>query len=205
MRGPLVIASGNAGKIVEIRLALADCGWDLRAQSEFGAPTADEPHSTFFENALAKARAAAAHCKAPAVADDSGLCVESLGGAPGVLSARFSPSGGDDDNNRRLLAAMKKTIGARARRAFYYAAMVFVESADDPAPVFAEGFWRGEILTAPRGDRGFGYDPVFYDPRQKATGAQMTPTQKNRVSHRGRSLRALVAALKKRGVVPRRK
>ena len=187
----IVIASGNAGKIREIREALSPLGARLPSLSDLGIAQTAEPHPTFMENALAKARAAAAAASLPAIADDSGIAVAALNGAPGVLSARYS-DGGDNANNQKLLAAMQN---AEDRRAFYYAAMVFVRSPDDPAPLFAEGRWHGEILRELRGEGGFGYDPLFYDPRMKKTGAQMSPAEKNKVSHRGSSLRRLTRLL----------
>ena len=187
----IVIASGNAGKIREIREALSPLGARLPSLSDLGIAQTAEPHPTFMENALAKARAASAAASLPAIADDSGIAVAALNGAPGVLSARYA-DGGDNANNQKLLAAMQN---AEDRRAFYYAAMVFVRSPDDPAPLFAEGRWRGEILRELRGEGGFGYDPLFYDPRMKKTGAQMSPAEKNKVSHRGSSLRRLTRLL----------
>lgn len=192
----VVIASGNAGKVREIREALAPLWTRLPSLADLQIAQAEEPHRTFWENALAKARAASAAAKCAAVADDSGLVVPSLGGAPGVHSARYAGAESDDlANNEKLLAAMR---GIENRGAFYYAAIVFLESPDDPAPVFAEGFWRGEILSEMRGGGGFGYDPLFYDPRAGKTGAQMTVAEKNRASHRGKSLRALMRTLARR-------
>lgn len=192
----VVIASGNAGKVREIRAALAPLWTRLPSLSDLGIAQAAEPHRTFWENALAKARAASAAAKCAAVSDDSGLVVPSLGGAPGVHSARYAGADADDAaNNKKLLAAMR---GLEDRRAFYYAAIVFLESPDDPAPVFAEGFWRGEILNETRGENGFGYDPLFYDSHAGKTGAQMSAAEKNQASHRGKSLRALMQVLAQR-------
>lgn len=195
----VVIASGNPGKVREIRAALPELG-RMPSLADLGLAQASEPFGSFFENALAKARAAARRAGCAAIADDSGIVVRALAGAPGVRSARYAGSRATDaDNNARLLADMK---GKRDRSAFYYAAMVFVESAGDPAPVFAEGFWRGEILRTPRGDGGFGYDPLFWDPARGKSGAEMTPRQKNAVSHRGKSLRDLARRLRARGTWP---
>lgn len=192
----VVIASGNAGKVREIRATLAPLGMQLPCLTELGIEQAEEPHLSFFENALAKARSASGATRSAAVADDSGLVVPALGGAPGVRSARYAGEHADDAaNNAKLLAQMKDVSD---RRAFYYAAMVFLRSADDPAPVFAEGFWQGEILHDARGENGFGYDPLFYDPAANKTGAQMSVDEKNAVSHRGKSLRALMQMLKQR-------
>lgn len=196
MENAVVIASGNAGKVREIRAALSQMFARLPSLENLHIGQAEEPHKTFLENALAKARAASFAADLPAVADDSGLVVASLGGAPGVHSARYAGNGANDaQNNAKLLAAMRD---AADRRAFYYAAMVFVESADDPAPIFAEGFWRGEILREMRGKNGFGYDPLFYDSQMQKTGAQMSVAEKNAVSHRGNSLRALCKTLSTR-------
>ena len=193
----IVIASANAGKIREIRAALAPLGIDLPSLPDLALTQTDEPHNTFLENALAKARHAAAASGQAALADDSGLVTEALNGAPGTHSARYAGAAANDErNNQKLLDAMKD---ATNRRAFYYAAMILVRGANDPAPAFAEGFWRGEITTAPRGSGGFGYDPIFYDPQMGKTGAEMTLSEKATVSHRGQSLRELLRIIKQRG------
>lgn len=198
----IVLASGNAGKLREIRAALTAvqaADLHLPCAAELGAPAADEPHGTFLENALAKARTVAAYTGLAALSDDSGLVVPALSGAPGVHSARYADHDANDDtNNKKLLGAMRDVAD---RRAFYYAAMVYAAAADDPAPVFAEGFWRGEIITEPRGNGGFGYDPLFFDPTVGKTGAQMTAEEKNRVSHRGLALRRLLRLLKRRKIL----
>lgn len=196
VRKSIVIASGNCGKVREIRAALRPLDAATPSLADLSVRQVAEPHATFMENALAKARAAAAAAKSAAVADDSGLVVPSLGGQPGVHSSRYAGDNAtDSDNNCKLLAAMRKI---RRRQAFYYAAMVFVASAEDPAPVFAEGYWRGEILTEPRGAGGFGYDPLFFDAVAGKTGAQMSVDEKNAVSHRGQSLRHLMRLLAQR-------
>ena len=197
MRQKIVIGSGNNGKIREIRAALAPLGAELPSLADFNnAAQTAEPHSSFIENALAKARAAAALSGCAAVSDDSGLVVPALGGAPGVRSARYSgENAADSENNQKLLSALAEV---KDRRAFYYAAVIFVESPEDPAPIFAEGFWRGEILRESRGENGFGYDPVFYDPAAQKTGAEMSAEEKNAASHRGQSMRELIRLLKKR-------
>lgn len=202
----IVVATGNVGKLREIRAVFAGRGIELPSSAQMGVDAPDEPFDTFMENALAKARYAAAKTKTPALADDSGLVVAALKGKPGVLSARYSGVDANDArNNAKLLRAMrqaeKRHKGNIRKDAFYYAAMVFVLSADDPAPVFAEGFWRGEILPEMRGDGGFGYDPVFYDAAAGKTGAQMSPSEKNRRSHRGKSLRAIIRLLQERGLI----
>ncbi|MDM5147510.1 RdgB/HAM1 family non-canonical purine NTP pyrophosphatase [Candidatus Persebacteraceae bacterium Df01] len=192
----IVIASGNTGKVREIRAALQPLAARLPCLADLGLNGAEEPYGTFFENALAKARAAAAVSGETAVADDSGLVVKALNGAPGVHSARYGGDKTDDaTNNNKLLQEM---VGKKDRTAFYYAAMVLVQTANDPAPMFAEGFWCGEIINESRGDGGFGYDPLFYDPRVGKTGAQMTLEEKEAVSHRGQSLRELMRLIKTR-------
>jgi XTP/dITP diphosphohydrolase len=189
----IVIASGNAGKILELRDSLAGVVKHLPTRTELGIDEPDEPHVTFFENALAKARHTARQAKAPALADDSGLVVPALNNAPGVRSARYAGEEANDaDNNAKLLSAMD---GVADRRAFYYAAIVLVNAADDPAPVFAEGLWHGQITAPPRGQGGFGYDPVFLDPVLNKTGAEMTLSEKQERSHRGKSLRAILRQL----------
>lgn len=200
----IVIATGNAGKLREIRAAFGRRGIKLPSSGQMGIGAPDEPFGTFMENALAKARYASAKTKLPALADDSGLVVAALGGKPGVLSARYSGINATDKaNNAKLLRAMhrQKQQGNNLKDAFYYAAMVFVLSATDPAPVFAEGFWQGEIGEVICGDGGFGYDPLFYDPVVGKTGAQMTAAEKNRHSHRGKSLRAIIRLLIARGLL----
>lgn len=191
----LVIASDNAGKLAEIRAACAGIP-HLPAQAALGIAAAAEPHLTFMENALAKARHTAAASNKPALADDSGLVVPALNHTPGVLSARYAgPHATDSANNAKLHHAMQNMSD---RRAFYYAAIVLLLHPDDPAPLFAEGYWHGEITTTPRGKNGFGYDPLFYDPRAQKTGAEMTLKQKMRYSHRGKSLRRLLRLMRQR-------
>lgn len=166
---------------------------EVLPQSHFGVPEADEPHDTFVENALAKARHAARMTGLPALADDSGICVEALAGAPGVMSARFAGEPRSDDrNNARLLECLDH---ASDRRAHYYCVMVLVRRGDDPQPLIGEGEWHGEILRRPRGHGGFGYDPLFLDPRLGKTGAELSAARKNRISHRGKALRRLLRIL----------
>ena len=189
----LVIASNNAGKLREISQILAPLGIIAVPQSAFGVPEADEPYGTFIENALAKARHAADIAGLPALADDSGICVDALGGAPGVHSARYGGEPRSDErNNARLLQA----LGERQdRQAHYYCVIVVVRHVQDPRPLIAQGLWRGEILRAPRGAGGFGYDPLFLDPEAGLTGAELAPARKNLVSHRGKALAQLLEAL----------
>ena len=192
-----VVASGNAGKIREIRAALEGAGIELVAQDEFGIKPAPEDCLTFVENSLAKARHAARSSGLPALADDSGICVRALGGAPGVRSARYSGADADDERNIDLL--LKELEGVADRAAHYHASMTFVMHPDDPAPLIAEGIWRGRIIHERRGTGGFGYDPVFLDPELGLTGAQMDIDAKNQVSHRGKALSALARAIRTDG------
>lgn len=188
-----MLASNNAGKLRELRAALAPLGIEPVAQGELGIPEAEEPHCTFVENALAKARHASAASGLPALADDSGICVAALGGAPGVHSARFAGEPRSDGrNNKRLLDALH---GATDRRAWYHAVLVLVLSAEDPQPLIAEGSWHGEIAHTPRGEGGFGYDPIFWLPGLACTSAELDVATKQRLSHRGQALRALLERL----------
>jgi XTP/dITP diphosphohydrolase len=189
----LVVASNNAGKLKEINAILAPLAIEVLAQSAFGVAEAPEPHVSFVENAIAKARHASLHTQLPALADDSGICVAALGGAPGVYSARYAGEPKSDArNNERLLAELR---GKRDRSAYYYCVMVLLRHADDPQPVIAEGTWHGTVTDTPRGDNGFGYDPYFLLPELGQTAAELDPAGKNRLSHRGRALAALVGKL----------
>lgn len=190
----IVIASGNAGKLREIARILEPLGINAVPQSDFDVPECPEPYVTFIENCLAKARHASGHTGLPALADDSGICVDALNGAPGVNSARYAGEPKSDArNNAKLIAALQ---GESNRRAHYYCVMVLVRNADDPEPVIAEGRWFGEIIDTPRGDGGFGYDPYFLLPHLGITSAEMVPDAKNAVSHRGQALRELAVKLK---------
>ena len=191
--GKLVIASSNPGKLREITRLLKPFGLEIVAQTELGVAPAEEPHSTFVENALAKARHVSVATGLPSLADDSGICVPALGGAPGVYSARYAGDAATDEtNNLRLLQAMKSVTD---RRAHYYCVIVMLRRQDDPQPIIAEGEWHGEILREPRGTGGFGYDPLFLDPASGQTGAELAPSRKNRVSHRGKAMRKLIRAM----------
>jgi len=193
----LVLASGNEGKLSEFRRLLAPLAIDVVAQGELGIGEVDEPHATFVENALAKARHASLLSGLPALADDSGLCVDALGGAPGVWSARYAGEPRSDArNNVKLVAAL---VGVADRRAHYACVLVLVRHAQDPEPIIAEGRWQGAIVDAPRGDGGFGYDPHFLDLPSGLTGAEMPLARKNEVSHRGKAMRALIARLEGEG------
>jgi XTP/dITP diphosphohydrolase len=194
MSRTLVLASNNAGKLKEFGHLLAQIDFEVRPQGEFGVPEAEEPYLTFVENALAKARHAARLTGLPALADDSGVCVNALGGAPGVLSARYAGEPKSDAaNNRKLVADLASHAD---KSAYYYCVLVFVRHADDPQPVIAEGRWNGLIIDEPRGAGGFGYDPYFLLPEQNKTAAEFTAAEKNAVSHRGQALRALVEKLR---------
>lgn len=184
----IVLASGNRGKLAEIRDVLADTGIELVAQSDLGISDADETGTTFVENAIIKARHAARASGLPALGDDSGICVDALGGAPGLNSAIYAGVHGDSAANiARLLGALDGVEDA-VRTAHFHCTLVLMRSADDPAPLIAEGRWFGRILHAPRGERGFGYDPVFFDPALGHGAAELDPEVKNRVSHRGVAL-----------------
>ena len=189
----LVLASSNPGKLREIQAMLVP--FEVMLQQDLGIPEAEEPHATFVENALAKARHASRASGLPALADDSGLCVEALGGGPGVHSAYYAGREGersrrDARNNEKLLSV----VGAN-RKAYYCCLMVLVRRPDDPRPLVAEGIWRGEIARAPQGSNGFGYDPIFYIRELDRTAAELLPEHKNRISHRGIALAKLLTLL----------
>ena len=196
----VVLASGNAGKLREFQALLAPTGIELVPQSQLGVADADEPHVTFVENALAKARHASAATGLAALADDSGICVPALGGAPGVRSARYAGDGArglareqiDAANNARLVADLQ---GLPDWSAYYYCALVLVRSPQDPQPLIADGLWYGRVIASPRGAAGFGYDPHFLLPERGLTVAELDPQEKNRISHRGQALQALLARL----------
>jgi XTP/dITP diphosphohydrolase len=192
----LVLASGNAGKLAELRTLLGGQGFVLRAQSEFGVDDAEETGLSFVENALLKARHAARATGLPALADDSGLCVDALGGAPGLYSARYAGTDGDAARNIERLLRELEGVADDARGASFHCCIVLLRHAGDPRPLLVEGSWRGRILRAPRGAGGFGYDPVFLDPASGLTAAELPATEKNAVSHRGRALAALRARLR---------
>lgn len=189
----IVLASGNPGKLKEFRQMLAPAGYRVVPQSDYHVSEADEPYFTFIENALTKARHVSRLTGKPALADDSGLCVNVLGGKPGVLSARYAGEPKSDDrNNARLIADL---AGLPDKTANYYCVLVYVRSADDPQPVIADGRWFGRIVDTPRGTNGFGYDPYFWIPEFGKTAAELTPDEKNSHSHRGMALRALLEKL----------
>ncbi len=191
----LVVASGNRGKLREIAEILAPLGIEPIAQGELGVTEAEEPFGTFVENALAKARHASAHTGLPALADDSGICAAALGGAPGVHSARFAGEPKSDDRNNALL--IERLRGSADRSAHYTCVMVLVRHAEDPEPIIADGRWYGEVIDTPRGAGGFGYDPYFFVPAYGRTVAELTPGEKNAVSHRGVALLRLLELLRR--------
>jgi len=185
----IVIATGNPGKLREFRHLLAPLGWEAIAQTELDVAPAEEPHLTFMENALAKARHAASATGLPALADDSGICAAALHGAPGVLSARFAGEPSDDARNNEEL--LRRLANERDRRAHYTCVLAAVRAADDPEPLIADARWHGVIIDRPRGRGGFGYDPVFLLPELGKTAAELDPAEKNRISHRGQAMAEL--------------
>lgn len=189
----LILASANAAKLREISMMLEGSSWDVVPQQVHGVDPTAEPHLTFVENALVKARHAAARTGLPALADDSGLCVESLNGAPGVWSARFAGEGASDQSNNAEL--LRRLDGVDDRRAHYICVLVAIRSAEDAEPIIVDARWRGEIAEVPRGSGGFGYDPLFYIASLGLTAAELEPEQKSEISHRGLALRTLAARL----------
>jgi len=189
----LVLASNNAGKLKEFSELLAPFEFEVIPQGKFEIPPAEEPFDTFLENALAKAKHASQLSGLPALADDSGICVNVLGGKPGVRSARYAGDHASDaDNNHKLLQALANESD---RSAYYVCALVMVKSANDPNPITVKSRWDGEFIDMPRGDNGFGYDPYFYIPELGKTAAELSSTEKNVFSHRGQALRTLIAEL----------
>lgn len=206
MRKTLILASNNAKKLRELQALIAPLGVELVTQGSLGIPEAEEPHVTFVENALAKARHAAREGRGPAIADDSGLCVDALGGAPGVRSARYAVDAGrapegagreviDPANNAWLLDQMQ---GQNQRRAHFTCVLVAVRHAEDPEPLIAEGHWTGELLHAPRGEHGFGYDPLLWLPEHQQSAAELAPEIKNGVSHRAQACTRLLELIQAR-------
>lgn len=194
MTRKIVLASNNQGKLKEFFQILAPLGIEVHSQAEFNVPECPEPHVTFLENALEKARHASRLTGLPALADDSGVCVNALGGAPGVYSARYAGEPKSDARNNEYL--IENLSAHKDRSAYYYCVLVYVRSANDPQPIIADGVWTGEMVAAPRGEGGFGYDPYFWIPSLGKTAAELTSQEKNQLSHRGQALRALVEKLK---------
>ena len=192
----LVLASNNADKVREFQELLAPFHFQVIPQGDLGIPAAEEPHHTFVENALAKARHASAASGLPALADDSGICAHALNGAPGVYSARYAGLAGDNAaNNQKLIAALKDNTD---RGAHYVCALVMVNSANDPEPLIVQTRWYGQVVDEAKGNHGFGYDPHFFLPELGTTAAELAPSEKNRISHRGQALRALITQLQTR-------
>jgi XTP/dITP diphosphohydrolase len=192
----IVLASGNPGKVREINQLLAELELHVAPQSDYGVPEAEETGLTFIENAILKARNAASHTGLPALADDSGLEVDALNGAPGIYSARYAGAGaGDRANLQKLLEALREVPEAE-RTARFQCLMVYMRHSEDPVPLICQGTWEGRILFEPRGEGGFGYDPVFLVPTHNCSSAELEPEVKNALSHRGQALRQLLAALK---------
>lgn len=192
----IVLASNNAGKVREIGQLLADTGIQVLPQGDLGVPEAEETGLTFVENAILKARNAAEHSGRAAIADDSGIEVDALKGGPGIYSARFAGVGAGDHANLEKLLADLEGVDEDARTARFQCVMVYLRHAADPSPVICQGTWEGQILRAPRGENGFGYDPVFFVPSEGVSSAELDAQTKNRLSHRGQALRALVEYLR---------
>jgi XTP/dITP diphosphohydrolase len=191
----IVLASSNPGKVREINQLLAGLNFQVRPQSDFGVEDAEETGLTFVENAILKARNAASHTGLPAIADDSGLEVDALNGAPGIYSARYAGNDASDEANLQKLLVDIREVAEAQRTARFQCLMVYMRHAGDPTPLICQGTWEGRILFEPRGEHGFGYDPVFYVPTHDCASAELAPEVKNSLSHRGQALRKLVAAL----------
>lgn len=200
----VVVASGNPGKLKEFGSLLAPLGLTVIPQGQLNIPDAPEPHSTFVENALAKARHASALSGMPAIADDSGLCVRALHGAPGIFSARYAQAENgersDSANNQKLVRMLRDI---KDRTAWYVAVLVFITRPDDPQPIIAEANWYGQIVDTPSGANGFGYDPHFFLPNEHCTVADLDPDKKNLLSHRGQAMQKLLIELRERGLATR--
>ncbi|WP_306519093.1 RdgB/HAM1 family non-canonical purine NTP pyrophosphatase [Rheinheimera sp.] len=191
MKQKIVLATGNAGKVAELATMLAPWGCDIKPQTSLGVSDADETGLTFVENALLKARHAAAITGLSAIADDSGLAVDALGGAPGIYSARFAGNNATDADNIQLLLEKLKDVPVGNRQAQFHCVLVYLRHANDPTPLISHGVWAGEIAMEPGGSNGFGYDPVFWLPELQITAAQLEKTQKQQLSHRGKALKLL--------------
>jgi XTP/dITP diphosphohydrolase len=192
----LVLASGNAGKLLEFNDLLGNLGFDVKPQSAYNVPDAIEDGLSFVENAIIKARNACKVSGLPALADDSGIEVDALNGAPGIYSARYAGAEASDANNNLTLLKALENIPAHERTARYQCVLVFMRHAQDPTPLICQGSWEGQILTESKGDGGFGYDPIFWVPSHKLAAAELDKTEKNRISHRGKALKALTQALR---------
>ncbi|QYN46017.1 XTP/dITP diphosphatase [Gilliamella sp. ESL0405] len=192
----IVLATNNQGKVNELQTLLADAGFNIVAQKQFNVPDAEETGLTFVENAILKARHTAKLTGLPAIADDSGLVVQALNGAPGIYSARYAGEhGNDQSNNEKLLNALKN-VPPENRQAYFYCALVYLQHENDPTPIICLGKWDGVILNELKGEGGFGYDPLFYIPQLNCTAAELTKDQKSQISHRGLALKQLIAQIK---------
>ena len=192
----IVLASSNPGKVREINQLLAELDMHVVAQGDYGVMDAEETGLTFVENAILKARNAAAHTGQPAIADDSGIEVDALNGAPGIYSARYAGAGASDQDNLQKLLEALRDIPESERTARFQCLMVYMRHGEDPTPLICQGTWEGRILFEPRGENGFGYDPVFHVPTLNCSSAELEPDVKNALSHRGQALRLLLGALK---------
>jgi len=192
----IVLASGNKGKVREINQMLAGCGFEVIPQTELGVEEVEETGLTFVENAILKARAAAEQTGLPAIADDSGLEVDFLKGAPGIYSARYAGVGASDEENLQKLLGALDGVAEPERKARFQCVMVFMRHGSDPTPIICQGTWEGSIIATPQGDNGFGYDPIFWVAEHQCTSAELGAEQKNSMSHRGKALAQLKVALK---------
>lgn len=191
----IVLASGNRGKVREINELLSGSGFRIVPQSDFDVPEIEETGLTFVENAILKARNAALHSGLPAIADDSGIEVDALNGAPGIYSARYAGENASDEENLLKLLQELETVPVERRSARFQCLMIYIQHAEDPTPLICQGTWEGSILREPMGENGFGYDPVFYVPQHDCSSAQLSPAVKNSLSHRGKALKCLVEYL----------
>ena len=191
----IVLASNNPGKLLEMRALLSGLNIDIQPQSEFSVPEVAETGLSFVENAIIKARNAATHSRIPAIADDSGIEVECLGGAPGIYSARFAGAGASDEANLQLLLAKVEATGIDRPAARYQCVIVYLNNSEDATPLIAHGTWHGYLVSEPKGGNGFGYDPIFFVPTHQCTSAELDPGEKNRISHRGQAMQDLVNKL----------
>lgn len=198
----IVLASGNRGKLAEFQQLLSGAGFEVVPQTSLQVPDIEETGLSFVENAILKARNAAQHTGLPAIADDSGLEVDALHGAPGIYSARFSGVGADDEKNNQKLMEVLRDITPEQRSARYRCVLVFMRHANDPSPLICQAAWEGRIVTEPRGSNGFGYDPLFFVPEHNATAAELSAELKNRISHRGKAMALLLAALRENYAQP---
>lgn len=195
IKNKIVFASGNVGKVREVSQLLNDLSIDVLPQSKFNVPEIEETGLTFIENAILKARNAAHHAGLPAIADDSGIAVDVLHGRPGIYSARFAGIGASDEDNLKKLIEMIKPFPEEQRTARFICSMVYLRHKDDPVPIIAQGVWEGQLVIDPKGENGFGYDPIFYVSSQQCTSAELTSEIKNTLSHRGQALRKLLEKL----------